>query len=55
MGDASTGVKIIGEIREHLEIKMSLRQGCVMPPWLFSINMEGVMREMKGKVGEAGA
>ncbi len=33
---------------------MDLRQGCVMSPWLFNISMDGVMREMNGKVGEVG-
>ncbi len=33
---------------------MGLRQGCVRSPWLFNIYMDGVMREMKGKVGEVG-
>ncbi len=33
---------------------MGFRQGCVMSPWLFNIYMDGVMREMKGKVGEVG-
>ncbi len=33
---------------------MGLRQGCVMSPWLFNIYMDGVMREVKGKVGEVG-
>ncbi len=31
---------------------MGLRQGCVMSPWLFNIYMDGVMRKVKGKVGE---
>ncbi len=49
---ASTCVKISGEASEHFEIKVGLRQGCVMSPWLFNIYMDGVMKEMKGKVGE---
>ncbi len=39
---------------EHFEIKVGLRQGYVMSPWLFKIYMDGVMREMKGKVRKAG-
>ncbi len=31
---------------EHFEIKVGLRQGCVMSPWLFSIYMDGVMRHV---------
>ncbi len=49
---ASTCVKSSGETSEHFEIKVGLRQGCVMSPWLFNIYMDGVMREMNGKVGE---
>ncbi len=47
-------VKINGETSEHFEIKVGLRQGCVMSPWLFNIYMDGVMRETTGKVGEVG-
>ncbi len=47
-------VKISGETSEHFEIEVSSRQGCVMSPWLFNIHMDGVMREVKGKVGEVG-
>ncbi len=51
---ASACVKINRETSEHFEIKVGLRQGCVMSPWLFNIYMDGVMREVKGKVGELG-
>ncbi len=44
---ASACVKINGEISEHFEIKVGLRQGCVMSPWLFSIYMDGVMRKVR--------
>ncbi len=43
-------VKINGETSEHFEIEVGLRQGCVMS-WLFNIYMDGVMREVKSKVG----
>ncbi len=52
--EASAYVKISGETSEHFEIKVGLRQRCVMSPWLFNIYMDGVMREVKGKVGEVG-
>ncbi len=52
--EASACVKISGETSEHFEIQVGLRQGCVMSPWLFNTNMDGVMREVKGKVGEIG-
>ncbi len=52
--DASACVKISGETSEQFEIKVGLRQGCVMSPWLFKNYVDGVMREMKGKVGEVG-
>ncbi len=46
--EASACVKISGETSEHFEIKVGLRQGCVMSPWLFNIHMDGVMREVTG-------
>ncbi len=44
--------KLVEKKSEHLETKVGLRQGCVMSPWLFNIYMDGVMRAMKGIVGE---
>ncbi len=52
--EASACVKISGETSEHYEIIVGLMQGCVMSPSLFNIYMNGVMREMKDKVGEVG-
>ncbi len=49
---ASACVKISGETSEHFEIKVALRLGCVMSPWLFNTDMDDVTRVMKGKVGE---
>ncbi len=45
--EASACVKVSEETSEHFEIKVGLRQGCVMSPWVFNIYMDGVMREMK--------
>ncbi len=36
-------------------VEVVVRQGCVMLPWLFNIFMDGCMKEMKCKVGNAGA
>lgn len=47
-------IKISGETSEQTEIKVGLRQESVMSPWLFNTYMDGVMKEMKGKVGEVG-
>ncbi len=52
--EASACVKIRGETSENFEIKVGLRQGCVMSPWLFNIYVDGVMRKMEGKVGKVG-
>ena len=32
-------------------LKGSVRQGCVMSPWLFNLYMDGVIREMKAGAG----
>ncbi len=31
---------------ESLSVEVSVRQGCVMSPWLFNIYMDGCIREM---------
>ena len=49
---ASACVRVDGETGESFEIKVGVRQGCVMSPWLFNIYMDGVVREMKAKIGK---
>ncbi len=39
--EASTCVKISDETSEHFEIKVGLRQRCVMSPWLFNTYLHG--------------
>ncbi len=52
--DANACIRVVGGTRESLIIKGCVRQGCVMSPWLFNLYMDGVVREMKAKVGEVG-
>ena len=33
---------------------VGLRQGCVMSPWLFNLYMDGVVREWKARIMNAG-
>ncbi len=43
------------ELSESYSVKVSVRQGCVMSPWLFNIYMDGCIREMKVGVCNVGA
>ena len=53
--EASACVRVNGEMSESFDIRVGVRQGCVMSPWLFNIFMDSVIREMKAKVGKVGA
>jgi len=52
--DANACVRVNGEMSDSFRIQMGVRQGCVMSPWLFNLYMDGVIREMKAKVGGVG-
>ncbi len=52
--DAKACIKVNGETSESFGIQGGVRQGCVMSPWLFNLYMDGVIREMKAKVGDVG-
>ena len=43
-----------GKYGESFVVKMSLRQGCVMSPWLFNMFMDGVVREVYSRVNGMG-
>ena len=43
-------VRIGGGESEWFEVKVGLRQGCVMSPWLFNVYMDGVVREVNARV-----
>ena len=43
-------VRVGGGESECFPVKVGLRQGCVMSPWLFNIYMDGVVREVNMRV-----
>ena len=47
-------VRVGDEVSECFEVKMGLRQGCVMSPWLFNVYMDGVVREVYARVNGMG-
>ncbi len=51
--EANVCVKVDGDL-DDFEIRVGVRQGCVMLPRLFNIFMDGCMKEMKAKVGNTG-
>ncbi len=53
--NASASVRVNGELSESFKVKVGVRQGCVMSPWLFNIYMDGCIREVKGRVQDLGA
>ncbi len=44
--NANASVWVNGELSESFKVKVGVRQGCVMTPWLFNIYMDGCIREM---------
>ncbi len=44
-----------GKFSESIAVEVGVRQVCVMSPWLFNIFMDGCMKDIKCKVGNAGA
>ena len=47
-------VRVGNGVSEWFPVKVCLRQGCVMSPWLFNIYMDGVVREVNMRVMERG-
>ena len=43
-------VRMRNDLRERFPVNVGLRQGCAMSPWLFDVNMDGVVREVNVRV-----
>ena len=43
-------VRVGSEVSEWFQVKVGLRQGCVMSPWLFNLYIDGVVREVNARV-----
>ena len=43
-------VRVGSEVSEWFLVRVGLRQGCVMSPWLFNIYIDGVVREVNARV-----
>ena len=42
--EGSACVRVGSKASESFQVKMGLRQGCVMSSWLFNMYMEGIVR-----------
>ena len=43
-----------GKESDVFDVRVVLRQGCVMSSWLFNLYMDGVVREVNARVCERG-
>ena len=43
-------VRVGNEVSEWFPVRVGLRQGCVMSPWLFNMYIDGVVREVNVRV-----
>ena len=43
-------VRVGNEVSEWFPVRVGLRQGCVMLPWLFNLFIDGVIREVNTEV-----
>ena len=43
-------VRVGSEVSEWFPVRVGLRQGCVMSPWLFNLYIDGVVREVNARV-----
>ena len=47
-------MRVCRQESDWFSVRVGLHQGCVMSPWLFNVYMDGVMREVRGKIGDVG-
>ena len=47
-------VRVCREEGDWFRVRVGLRQGCVMSPWLFNLFMDGVMKEVRERAGDVG-
>ena len=43
-------VRVGDSVSEWFPVRVGLRQGCVMSPWLFNLYMDGVVREVNARI-----
>ena len=44
--DSWACVRVGNDVSKWFPVNVGLRQGCLMSPWLFDVNMDGVVREV---------
>ena len=49
--DSSPYVRVKWDESERFRIDSGVRQGCIMPSWLFNVYVDGVMKEVKMEMG----
>ena len=48
--DTRACIRVGNDVSKWFPVNVGLRQGCVMPPWLFNVYMDGVVREVNVRV-----
>ena len=43
-------VRVVNEVSEWFPVRVGLRQGCVMSPWLFNLYIDGMVTEVNARV-----
>ena len=52
--DSSACVRVNGGENEWFRTDSGVRQGCIMSPWLFNVDMDAVMKDVKMGMGRRG-